>query len=63
MRIRQTVGIILGVAGVLLSLGHLALMMIFNTQEPYHGFSTWVLLGLALAVTGILLISQDRPRP
>lgn len=59
---RQIVGIVLGVAGVVISIGHLALMMIFETREPYHGFTTWVMLGLALAVAGILLIRKSEPR-
>ncbi len=58
MKTRQIVGIVLGSAGVLISIGHLVLMMIFETREPYHGFGTWVMLGLALAVIGILLLRK-----
>lgn len=58
MQARQIVGIVLGSAGVLISVGQLVLMMIFNTNEPYHGFTTWVMLGLGLAVVGILLLRR-----
>ena len=49
-------------AGVVISIGHLVLMMVFQTREPYHGFGTWVMLGLVLTVAGILLIRKNEPR-
>ena len=52
----------MGVAGVVISFGHLALMMIFRTTEPYHGFLTWTMLGLALTVVGLLLLAKSEPR-
>lgn len=52
----------MGSAGVLISVGHLVLMMIFNTREPYHGLNTWVLLGLGLAVVGTLLMRKKGPQ-
>ena len=61
MKTRQIVGIVLGVAGVLINIGHLVLMAIFDTREPYHGFTTWVMFGLGLAVIGIFLISSKQP--
>ena len=62
MSTQRIVGIVIGVAGVLISVGHLALMMIFRTEEPYHGIGTWVPLGLLLAVIGILLIGKNNGR-
>lgn len=62
MRPRQIIGIVLGVAGVVVSIGHLVWMMVLPTREPYHGFLTWVLPGLGLAVAGILLLRQKAPR-
>lgn len=59
---RQIAGIVLGVAGVVINVGHLVLMMIFRTTEPYHGFLTWVLFGLGLTVVGLLLLSKSEPR-
>ncbi|MBA2525735.1 MAG: hypothetical protein H0V18_08135 [Pyrinomonadaceae bacterium] len=59
---KQTVGVVMGVAGVVISFGHLALMMIFRTTEPYHGFLTWTMLGLALTVVGLLLLAKSEPR-
>jgi hypothetical protein len=59
MRTQRIVGIVLGVAGVVITIGHLALMMILRTEEPYHGIGTWVPLGLVLAVIGILLIGKN----
>ena len=59
---KQTVGVVLGGAGIVISFGHLALMMIFRTTEPYHGFGTWVMLGLALTVIGVLLLHRGEPR-
>lgn len=60
MRTRQKLGVVLGAAGVAISIGHLVLMAIFNTREPYHGFTTWVMLGLGLAVVGIFLLSTKK---
>lgn len=62
MTTRQVIGAVLGLAGVLINLGHLVLMMIFRTAEPYHGFLTWVMLGLALTVVGLLLLARKGPR-
>ena len=62
MTTRQMIGAVLGLAGVLINLGHLVLMMIFGTTEPYHGFLTWVMLGLALTVVGLLLLARTGPR-
>jgi hypothetical protein len=59
MQTRQIVGIVFGSAGVLISVGHLVLMMIFQTREPYHGFGTWLMLGLVLTVVGILLLRKN----
>lgn len=58
MKARQIVGVVLGSAGVLISVGHLVLMMIFDTREPYHGFTNWLMLGLGLAIIGIFLIRR-----
>lgn len=60
MRTRQKLGGVLGAAGVAISIGHLVLMAIFNTREPYHGFTTWVMLGLGLSVVGIFLLSSKK---
>lgn len=62
MTTRQTIGAVLGLAGVVVNLGHLVLMMIFRTTEPYHGFLTWVMFGLALTVAGLLLLAKTGPR-
>jgi len=62
MKPRQIVGIVLGVAGVVISVGHLVLMMVFQTREPYHGLETWVPLGLLLVVAGVLLMRKSKPR-
>lgn len=61
MTTRQMIGAVLGLAGVLINLGHLVLMMIFRTAEPYHGFLTWVMLGLVLTVVGLLLLARKEP--
>jgi hypothetical protein len=58
MSTRRFLGIVIGVAGVVISVGHLVLMMIFRTEEPYHGLVTWVPLGLVLTVIGILLMRK-----
>ncbi len=58
---KQKVGVVLAVAGVIVSVGHLVLMMT-DRWEPYHGFMTWVMLGLALAVIGLLLLAKKEPR-
>ena len=62
MTTRQTIGAVLGLAGVIINLGHLVLMMIFRASEPYHGFLTWVMFGLALTVVGLLLLARTEPR-
>lgn len=61
MKTRNIIGVVLGVAGVLISIGHLVLMMIFQTREPYHGLGTWVMLGLGLIVVGLFLIRKKEP--
>ena len=50
---------VLGVAGVLLSLGHLVWMGVRGINEPYHGLGTWVLLGLGRAVAGLVLLRKN----
>ncbi len=62
MRPKQRIGIVFGVAGVVISIGHLVLMMVFQTREPYHGFGTWVMLGLGLTVVGLLLLRKNEPQ-
>lgn len=58
---QQTIGAVLGLSGVVISIGHIVLMMIFRTTEPYHGFLTWLMLGLGLTVVGLLLLSKQEP--
>lgn len=60
LRTRQIIGVILGIAGVLLSIGHLVWMGVRGINEPYHGFGTWVLLGLALTFLGLLLLRKSK---
>lgn len=62
MTTRQVIGVVLGVAGVVINLGHLVVMMILRTTEPYHGFLTWVMLGLVLTVVGLLLLARTDRR-
>jgi hypothetical protein len=56
---RQIIGAILGIGGVLLSIGHLVWMSVRGINQPYHGFGTWVLLGLALTFLGLLLLRKS----
>jgi uncharacterized membrane protein YidH (DUF202 family) len=56
---RRTVGIILGVGGALVSVVHLAWMIVTREREPYHGFLTWVTLGLVMVVVGLALMGGD----
>ena len=58
---KQKVGVVLAVAGVILSVGHLVVMMT-DRWEPYHGLTTWVMLGLALTAFGLLLLAKKEPR-
>ena len=58
MKTKQIIGVVLASAGVLISIGHLVLMMVFQTREPYHGLGTWVMLGLGLMVVGLFLIRR-----
>lgn len=60
MGVRQLVGIILGVGGALVSVGHLVWMFVTGNREPYHGFLTWVMLGLVMVAVGLALIGPDR---
>lgn len=62
MQTKQIVGIVLGSAGVLISVGHVVLMMLFQIREPYHGFGTWLVLGLVLAIAGILLHRKNESK-
>lgn len=59
MSTRRIIGIVMGVTGALISLGHLILMVFTNLLERYHGFETWVAIGFFLAVIGIILIGKD----
>ncbi len=58
MSTRRIAGIIIGLAGIVLSVGHIALAFFANTPERYHGHEVVVALGLALAVIGILLLTD-----
>ena len=59
LKTRQIIGAILGVTGVLLSMGHLVWMSVRGINEPYHGFGTWVVLGLALTFVGLVLLRKS----
>ena len=62
MTTKQIIGAVLALAGVVINLGHLVLMMIFRTSEPFHGLLTWVVFGLVLTVVGLLLLARTEPR-
>ena len=60
MGTRRLVGIILGVCGALISVAHLVWMAFSREREPYHGFLTWVMLGLVMVAVGLALMGPDR---
>ena len=61
MTTRQTIGAVLGFTGVFINLSHPVVMMIFGITERYHGFLTWMLLGLVMTVVGLVLLSNREP--
>ena len=60
MGARRLTGIILGVGGALISVVHLAVMVVARNREPSHGFLTWVMLGVAMVAVGLALMGPDR---
>lgn len=62
MGTRRIIGIAAGLAGIIISLGHLVLALVSNTPERYHGHEAVVAIGFALAVVGIMLLGTDRRR-
>ena len=60
MGVKRLVGIILGVGGALVSVGHLVWMVAAGNRDPYHGFLTWVMLGIVMVAVGLALMGSDR---
>ncbi len=56
MNKRRFIGIVLALTGIVVSIGHL----ISRTPERYHGHELLVVIGLALTVIGILLLSREK---
>lgn len=57
MSTRRIVGIVTGIAGVVISVGHILLAFFTRIPERYHGHEGIVIFGFALAVIGLLLLS------
>lgn len=60
MRTKHIIGVVSGVAGVLILLVHLVLMMFTDLSKIYHGYEMWIGIGFFLAVIGIILIGTDK---
>ena len=62
MSTRRITGIVAGVAGVAISVGHIVMALVDDKPERYHGHEVIVLIGFALALAGLLLIGTDKQR-
>ena len=62
MSTRRITGIVSGITGVAISVGHIALALLDNTPERYHGHEVIVLIGFVLALAGLMLIGTDKQR-
>jgi cytochrome c biogenesis protein CcdA len=60
MKARQAIGTVLGAAGVLVLLVHLALMIFTDLSKRYHDSEIWILAGVLIAVGGLLLLGSDK---
>jgi multisubunit Na+/H+ antiporter MnhG subunit len=60
MSIKRDIGIVLGLMGTLFLLLHLALMIFTDLARRYHNSEGWVVIGILMAVAGLLILSLDR---
>lgn len=60
---RQEIGIVLGLTGILINVGHLALFFFSANSEKYHGHELVIGFGIVLALIGVaLMIDEKRER-
>lgn len=57
---RRIAGVVIGVAGAVISVFHITVLIVTREKEPLHGFWAWVMSGLILTFVGILLMSGDK---
>lgn len=55
MIVRQEIGITLGLTGILINVGHLALFFFSDKPEKYHGHDLVIGFGIVLALVGVPL--------
>jgi len=60
MRIKRDIGFALGLTGTLFLLLHLALMIFTDLARRYHNSEVWVVIGVLIAVAGLLILDLDR---
>jgi hypothetical protein len=60
MSVKREIGIVLGLTGTLFLLLHLALMMFTDLARRFHDSEAWVVIGVLLAVGGLLILGLDR---
>lgn len=60
MELKRLVGVILGVGGAVVTVGHLVWMFVTGEREPYHGFLTWVMTGIVMVAAGLALMGTGR---
>ncbi len=60
MELKRLVGVILGVGGAVVTVGHLVWMFVADDREPYHGFLTWVMTGIVMVAAGLALMGTGR---
>jgi len=60
MSTRRIAGIVMGVSGVLISIGHLVAVLFSDAPERDHQHEAIVLVGFALTVLELLLIGTGR---
>ena len=60
MSTRQVIGLVMGVTGVVISFGHIILMVFTNLLKRYHGMEMVVAVGFVLGIAGLLLLASER---
>lgn len=56
MSTRRITGLVAGLAGLLITVAHLALALFSGTPERYHGHEAVVAIGVVLTLAGVMLM-------
>lgn len=59
---QRVTGIIVGLAGLLVTMGHFILQALNNVPERYHGHTSWVAVGVILMLVGFFMLTAGKGR-